>query len=173
MKCSQQGRSRATSQWHTARLKADLTWPISSSIMQISSTKTKTKENVLISGVLSVEFAKEIGIGDHGMVRREMVTLVTEGADLGGEDDASVRFENRGTGFVAKQSIGDVRVKADWRNGGSEWDYALAHFNLHSWPHVPTHLNFVNSFWICVLHFQHVFFFFFTVFIYLFILVFF
>ena len=48
-----------------------------------------------------------------------------EGAnpDLGGEDDASVRVENRGIGFAMKQSVrkrGDVRVRADWRNGGSE-----------------------------------------------------
>ena len=37
-----------------------------------------------------------------------MVALVTEGADpdLGGEDDASVRVENRGTGFAAKWSVG-------------------------------------------------------------------
>ena len=73
---------------------------------------------------------------------------------------------------VGQDRRGDVKVRTNQRNGGNEWDHALAHFNLHSWPHVPTHLNFVNSFWICVLHFQHVFFFF-TVFIYLFILVFF
>ena len=84
-----------------------------------------------------------------------MVALVTEGADpdLGGEDDASVRVENRGTGFAAKRSVGergDVRVRADWRNGGSEWNYALAHFNLHSWPHVPTHPNSIDSLWIYV-----------------------
>ena len=108
MKCSQQGRSRATSQWHTARLKADLTWPISSSIMQVSSTKMKTKESVLNDGVLSVEFARDIGIGDHGIVRRKMAALVTKKAylDLGGKDDVSVRVENRGTGFAAKRSIG-------------------------------------------------------------------
>ena len=56
----------------------------------------------MIGGVLSVDFAEEIGIGDHGIVRREMVALVTEGADLdlGGEDDASVRVEDRGIGFA-------------------------------------------------------------------------
>ena len=76
--------------------------------MQVSSMKTKTKESVLNGGVLSVEFAREIGIGDHGIVRREMAALVTKKAylDLGGEDDISVRVENRGTGFVAKQSVG-------------------------------------------------------------------
>ena len=89
--------------------------------MQVSSTKTKTGESVLIGGVLSVEFAGEIGIEDHGIVRREMVMLVTKGANLGGEDDASIKVENRGTGFAVKQSIGDIRVRADWRNGGSEW----------------------------------------------------
>ena len=37
-----------------------------------------------------------------------MVALVIEGADpdLGGEDDASIRVENRGTGFAAKWSVG-------------------------------------------------------------------
>ena len=94
-----------------------------------------------------------------------MVALVTEGADpdLGGEDDASVRVENRGTGFAAKRSVGergDVRVRADWRNGGSEWNYALARFNLRSWPHVPTHPNSVDYLRICVRHFRHVFLFF-------------
>nr|POE61608.1 hypothetical protein CFP56_64301 [Quercus suber] len=77
--------------------------------MQVLSTKTKTGESVLISGVLSVDFAREIGIEDHGIVRREMVALVTEGADpdLGGEDDASVRVENKGTSsFATKWSIG-------------------------------------------------------------------
>ena len=116
--------------------------------MQVSSTKTKTGESVLIGGVLSVEFAGEIGIEDHGIVRREMVMLVTKGANLGGEDDASISVENRGIGFAAKRSVGergDVRVRADWRNGGSEWDYALARFNLRSCPHVPTHSNSVDS----------------------------
>ena len=113
--------------------------------MQVSSTKTKTGESVLIGGVLSVEFAGEIGIEDHGIVRREMVMLVTKGANLGGEDDASIKVENRGTGFAVKQSVGDIRVRADWRNGGSEWDYALARFNLRSCPHVPTHSNSVDS----------------------------
>ena len=89
--------------------------------MQVSSTKTKTGESVLIGGVLSVEFAGEIGIEDHGIVRREMVMLVTKGANLGGEDDASIKVENRGTGFAVKQSVGDIRVRADWRNGGNEW----------------------------------------------------
>ena len=111
--------------------------------MQVSSTKTKTRESVLVGGVLSVDFAEEIGIRDHTIVRKEMVALVIEGADpdLGGEDGASVRVENRGTGFAAKRSVGehgDVKVRADWRNGGSKWDYALARFNLRSWPHIPT-----------------------------------
>ena len=68
----------------------------------------KTGESVLIGGVLSVEFAGEIGIGDHGIVRTEMVALIMEGTDpnLGSEDDTSVRVENRGTGFVAKRSVG-------------------------------------------------------------------
>ena len=118
--------------------------------MQVSSMKTKTKESVLNGGVLSVEFAREIGIGDHGIVRKEMVALVIERAnpDLSGEDDASVRVENKGIGFAAKRSVGgrgDVKVRADWRNGGSEWDYALDCFNLCLWPYVPTHPNFVDS----------------------------
>lgn len=56
----------------------------------------RKRESVLHGGVLSVEFAGEIGVGDHGIVRREMVALVTERADpdLGGEVDASVRVEN-------------------------------------------------------------------------------
>ena len=72
--------------------------------MQVSSMKTKTEGSVLNGGVLSVEFAREIGIGDHGIVRKEMVALVIERAnpDLSGEDDASVRVENKGTGFVVK-----------------------------------------------------------------------
>ena len=83
-----------------------------------------------------------------------MVALVIEGADLdlGGEDDASIRVENRGS-FTAKRSVGErrnVKVRVNWRNGGNEWDYALAHFNLHSWPHVPTHPNSIDSLWIYV-----------------------
>ena len=83
-----------------------------------------------------------------------MVALVIEGAnlDLGGEDDASIRVENRGS-FTAKRSVGErrnVRVRVNWRNGGNEWDYALAHFNLHSWSHVPTHPNSIDSLWIYV-----------------------
>ena len=60
---------------------------------------------------MSVEFAAEIGIGDHGIVRREMVALITEVADpdLGGKDNASLRLENRGTGFAAKRSVGMSR----------------------------------------------------------------
>ena len=75
--------------------------------MQVSSMKMKTGEGVLIGGVLSVEFIGEICIGDHGIVRREMVALVTKGADpnLGGEGDASVRVESRGTSFLAKRSV--------------------------------------------------------------------
>ena len=76
--------------------------------MQVSSTKMKTKESVLNDGVLSVEFARDIGIGDHGIVRRKMAALVTKKAylDLGDKDDVSVRVENRGTGFAAKRSVG-------------------------------------------------------------------
>ena len=127
--------------------------------------KTKTEESVLNGGVLSVEFAREIGIGDHGIVRREMVALVIEMAnpDLSGEDNASVRVENKGTSFAAKRSIGErggVKVRADWRNGGSEWDYTLDRFNLCLWPHVPTHPNSFDSLWLCVCHFPTCFLFF-------------
>ena len=52
--------------------------------------------------------------------------------------------------FYSEAERRNVRVRANWRNGGNEWDYALAHFNLHSWPHVPTHPNSIDSLWIYV-----------------------
>ena len=57
---------------------------------------------------MSVDFAEEIGIRDHTIVRREMATLVTKKAYLylGGKDDVSVRVENRVTGIAAKRSVG-------------------------------------------------------------------
>nr|POF20962.1 hypothetical protein CFP56_39985 [Quercus suber] len=102
--------------------------------MQVLSMKTKTEENVLNGGVLSVEFAKEIGIEDHGIVRREMVALVTKKADpdLGSKDNTSLRVENRGTGFATKRSVGergDVRIN-DFELLANEMTLLIANKNV-------------------------------------------
>ena len=46
---------------------------------------------------------------------------------------------------VGQDRRGDVKVRTNQRNGGNEWDHALAHFNLRSWTHFITHPNFVDS----------------------------
>lgn len=60
-------------------------------------------ERVLHGGVLRVEFAREVGFGDHGVVRRKMVTLVTERADpdLGREVNAGEGVKRGGTGLAS------------------------------------------------------------------------
>ena len=123
-------------------------------------------------GVLSVEFAEEISIGDHGIVRREMVALVIERAnlDLGSEDDASVRVENRGIGFVAKRSVGehgDIRVR---RIGEMKAANGITHllastfvcghtFQLTRTPSIPTRFVFAISNMFSFLFFFQFFFF--------------
>lgn len=74
-------------------------------------------------GVLGVELAGEVGLGDRGVVGREMVALVAEGADpdLGGEIDAGEGVEGGGAGLAAERRVGkgwDIRVGPDRGDAG-------------------------------------------------------
>lgn len=114
-------------------------------------------ERIFNSSVVRVKLSGEIGFGDSVVMRREMVALVTEGADpdLGGEVDARERVEWGRTGLAAEWRVRearDVGVGADRGDGGGEWDDALAGFDFGAWPHVPCHADSVDAFWICVRH---------------------
>lgn len=83
----------------------------------------RRREGVFDGGVLRVEFAGEIGLGDGVVVRREMVALIAEGTDpdLGGEVDAGEGVEGGGAGFAAERGVRearDVGVRADHGDGG-------------------------------------------------------
>lgn len=100
------------------------------------------RERVLHGSVLRVEFTGEVSLGDHGIMRRKMVALVTERTDpdLGCEVHAREAVKDCGAGFAAKRRVwerGDVWVWTDRGNGGGEWDHALAGFDFGAWPYVP------------------------------------
>lgn len=58
-------------------------------------------------GVLRIELAGEVGLGDHGVVRREVVALVAEGADpdLGREVYARERVEDGRAGLASEGRV--------------------------------------------------------------------
>lgn len=117
-------------------------------------------EGVLDGGVVGVELAGEVGVGDHGVVRREVVALEAEGADpdLGGEVDATEGVEDGGAGLAAERGVregGDLRVGADRGDHGGEWDHALAGLNLRAWPRVPRHPDAVDALGIGARHLRH------------------
>lgn len=117
-------------------------------------------KRVLDGGVLRVELAGEVGLGDQGVVRREMVALVAEGADpdLGVEVDAREGVEDGGAGLAPQRRVGergDVRVAPDRSDAGGEWDHALAGLDLGAWPDIPRHAHSVDPFGVCVGHLRH------------------
>lgn len=119
-------------------------------------------DGVIHGGVLRVELAGEVRLGDHGVMRREMVSLVTERADpdLRGEVHARVRVEQSRACLASQRRVwerGDIRMRSDRRNRRREWDHALARFNLRTWPNVPRHPDSVESLRICVRHLRHLF----------------
>lgn len=60
------------------------------------------RECVLHGGVLRVEFAGEVSFGNSGIMRREVIALVAEGADpdLGSEIDTGEGVESSGAGLA-------------------------------------------------------------------------
>lgn len=117
-------------------------------------------EGVLDGGVLGVELAGEIGLGDERVVRREVIALVAEWADpdLGGEVDAGERVEDGGAGLAAERRVGergDVGVEPDRGDAGGEWDHALAGLDLRAGPHVPRHADAVDALGLGVRHLRH------------------
>lgn len=120
----------------------------------------RRRKRVLDSGILRVEFAGEIRLGDRRVMRREVVALVAERADpdLGGEIHARKGVERGGAGLAAQRRVGkrgDVGVRPDRRDGGGEWDHALRCLHLSAWPDIPRHPDSVDSFGICVCHLRH------------------
>jgi len=115
-------------------------------------------ELVLDSGVLGIEFGREVGFGDLGVVRGKVVAVVAEGADpdLGGEVDAREGVEDGGAGLAAERRVGErggnVGVGAEEGDGCSEGDDALARLHLGARPQVPRHSHTVNAFGIRVSH---------------------
>lgn len=110
---------------------------------------------------MRVELAGEVGLGDHGVVRGEVVALVAEGADpdLGREVHAREGVEDGRAGLASEGRVRereDIRVRADRGDGRREWDHALAGFHLSARPDVPRHAHSVETLGICVGHLRHV-----------------
>lgn len=110
------------------------------------------------SGVLRIKLARQMGLGDHGIMRREMTSLVTKRADpnLCGEVDTRKRVENGGARLATERRVresGDLRVRTDRGDRGGEWNNALAGLDLGARPNIPGHTNSIDSFGICVRHF--------------------
>lgn len=117
-------------------------------------------EGVLDGGVLRIELAGEVGLGDHGVVGREMVALEAEGADpdLGGEVHAREGVEDGGAGLAPERRVGergDLTVVPDRRDADGEWDHALAGLDLGARPCVPRHPYSVDPLGIRVRHLRH------------------
>lgn len=71
-------------------------------------------ERVLEGGVLRVELGGDVGFGDAGVVRREVVALEAKRADpdLGGEVDPAKRVEGHHTCLASQRRV--------WE-GGNIW----------------------------------------------------
>lgn len=118
------------------------------------------RETVLDGGVLSIELAREVGLGDHGVMGREVIALVAKGADpdLRAEVHSRERVEDGRAGLASKRRVRerwDVRVGTDRRNGGRKWDHALARLHLGARPDVPRHPHSVETLRICARHLRH------------------
>lgn len=99
---------------------------------------------------MGVELAGEVGVRDGGVVGREVVALVAEGADpdLGGEVDPGEGVEDGGAGLAAERRVGergDVGVGAEGGDAGGKRDHALAGLDLRARPHVPAHADAVDA----------------------------
>lgn len=106
---------------------------------------------------MGVELAGEVGVRDGGVVGREVVALVAEGADpdLGGEVDPGEGVEDGGAGLAAERRVGergDVGVGAEGGDAGGKRDHALAGLDLRARPHVPAHADAVDAFGIHARH---------------------
>lgn len=115
-------------------------------------------KRVLHGGILRVEFARQVRFGDHGIMRRKLVALVTKRTDpdLGEEINARIGVEDSGTCPAAERSVREsrnVRVRADRSDGSGQGNDALAGFKLGAGPDVPCHPNAVNPFGIGVRHY--------------------
>lgn len=114
-------------------------------------------ERVFDSGVLGVEFGRNVSFGDAGEVVRKVVALEAKWADPdeGGEVDTTEGIKHGGAGLASEWSIGiggDEGVSADRRDRGCDWNHTLASFNFCAWPGVPGHTNSVDSLWIGIRH---------------------
>ena len=116
---------------------------------------------VLESGVLGIEFGREVRFRDLGVVRGKVVAVEAEGADpdLGGEVDAREGVEDGGAGLAAERRVGErggnVWVGTEEGNGCGEGYDALARLHLGARPQVPRHAHSVHAFRIRRSHFRH------------------
>lgn len=100
------------------------------------------RRSILNSGILRIKLARQMGLRDHGIMRRKMTSLITERADpnLSGEVDTRKRVKNGGARLATERRIWksrDLRVMTDRSDRRSEWNNALAGFNLCTWPNIP------------------------------------
>ncbi|RDX67816.1 hypothetical protein CR513_53262, partial [Mucuna pruriens] len=123
--------------------------------------RVRVGDGILNSGILGVKFAGEVGLGDLGVVRGEVVAIVAEGADpdLGGEVNAREGIEDRRAGSAAERGVRecgrDVRVVTDEGDGGGQGNHALARLHFRARPQVPRHAHAVHAFRIGVRHLRH------------------
>lgn len=94
------------------------------------------------------------------VVSRESTPMEAERAvpALGGEIDLTEGVESSLAGLASERSIRerrDVGVTPDRRDGGGEWDHALASLNFSARPNIPGHTNSIDPFRIRVDHLRH------------------
>lgn len=94
------------------------------------------------SGVLRIKLPRKMGLRDHGIMRREMASLVAKRADpnLSGKVHTGKWVENGGARLATERCIRksrDLRMMTDRSDRSSEWNNALAGFNLGTWPNIP------------------------------------
>lgn len=117
------------------------------------------RKRVLNSSVLRVELAGKVCIGDHAVVRGEVVAIEAEGAHpvLGGEVDASKGVKGC-RAFATEWGVRegrDILVRADRSDGGGERDHALTRLHLRPRPNVPSHPHSVHPLRIGGRHLRH------------------
>jgi hypothetical protein len=110
-------------------------------------------DDVLDGGALREEFGGDVGLGDGGVVGREVVPGEAQRADpdLSGEVDAREGVEERGAGrLAAERRVGEWRwgrgvQGAARRHGGGERDDAAAGLDLGARPGVPGEADSVGA----------------------------